>query len=130
MALDIYGTVFKKGTVTCLARVVGNAVTPIGTTDIGAVSYSVGLLDSHDVDSRTAVTGHTNVSLSPAEVLFDTLQSDNRWTIDSTGYNFAHTIDISSHDAFAWAGRDYLVEYRLTPVLGQVILLRFRFHGI
>ena len=131
MALDIYGTVFKKGTVTCMARVVGDEVAPIETADISAISYSIWLLDFHDVDSRTTVNGHENQSLNPSDVLFGSLQNnDNRWTIDATGYNFRHTIDVSTYDAFTLAGRDYLVEYRLTPVAGQVILLRFRFHVI
>lgn len=130
MALDIYGTVFKKGTVTCMARIVGNEVTPIGITDISAVSYSVWLLDASDVDSRTPVTGHQNVTLNPEDVLYSSLQSNDRWTIDPIGYNFLHTIDIATNDAFALAGRDYLVEYRLTPASGQVILVRFRFHVI
>ncbi|MGD9127357.1 MAG: hypothetical protein PVH19_08260 [Planctomycetia bacterium] len=131
MALDIYGTVFKQGTVTCMARVVGDDVTPITAVDISAASCSIWLLDTGDVDSRTAVTGHQNATLTPGDVIFATLQTeDDRWTIDSIGYNFLHTIDVSTDDAFTQAGRDYLVEYRLTPVSGQVILLRFRFHAI
>ena len=131
MAFDIYGTVFKQGTVTCMARVVGDDVTPIGDADISAASYSIWQLDVSNVDSRTAVAGHQNVTLTPGDVLFSSLQTgDDRWTIDSVGYNFLHTIDVSANDAFMYAGRDYLVEYRLTPVSGQVILLRFRFHVI
>lgn len=131
MAFDIYGTVFKKGTVTCMARIVGDAVTPVEIADISAVSYSISLLDSHDIDSRTEISGHQDVAITPGDVLFDSLQNnDDRWVIDPIGYNFLHTIDITTSEAFALAGRDYLVEYRLTPVEGQVILARFRFHVI
>ena len=92
--------------------------------------YSVTLLDRHDPDSRSVVTGHDGVSLTVANVIFDTLQTDERWTRDDTGYNFRHALDVSTHAAFAEAGRDYLVEYRLTPVFGQVIVARFRLHSI
>jgi len=32
------------------------------------------------------------------------------------GHNFRHVLDISTHEAFAVAGRRYLVEYRFAPV--------------
>ncbi len=59
-------------------------------------------------------------------VLFNSLQTDSLWTVDVTGYNFRHTPDVSTNAAFAVAGRRYLVEYQLTPALGQVIVVRFR----
>jgi hypothetical protein len=103
------------------------AVTPDA---IAAAAYSVFLLDDQDPDAREPVDGHEAVSLSPADVLYETLQTGPSWTIDAAGYNFRHTLDVSEHAAFALAGRNYLLEYRLTPVLGQVMLLRFRVNVI
>jgi hypothetical protein len=72
------------------------------------------------------VANHAAVSLTIANVIFDTLQTDDLWNErDSTGYNFRHQIDISSNAAFTLAGRRYLVEYTLTPGSGQVIVFRF-----
>lgn len=125
-AQDVYCVAHKNGTITCMARVVGAAGAAIAPADIASGTYSVYLLDDQDPDSRTAVDGHAAVALTILDCVFAALQTDARWTKDATGYNFRHTIPISSKHAFATAGRNYLVEYRLVPVLGQVIVLRFR----
>jgi hypothetical protein len=125
-AEDIHDTVFKDGTSTNMARVVGADGSAVTQADIDSGVYSIYLLDDQDADSRTDVTGHTGVELVVADVIFDTLQTDALWTLDDAGYNFRHVIDISSAVAFAIAGRNYLVEYTLTPTSGQVILIRFR----
>lgn len=129
-AEDVHGAVFKNGTITNLARVVGADGTNITQSDIDSGVYSIYLLNDQDADSRTAVTNHSAVALTIADVIFDTLQTDSIWTKDDTGYNFKHVIDVSSDVAFAIAGRRYLVEYTLTPNSGQVITVRFRLNSI
>ena len=129
-AIDIYGTAFKNGSATLLARVVGQSGANIVQADLSAIHYTVYLLDDQDPDSRTAVANHTNAALSVATVIFDALQTDPIWTVDAMGYNFRHVLDVASHQAFTIAGRRYLVEYQLTPVSGQVILVRFRLNVI
>jgi len=128
-AKDIYGTAFKNGSVTAIARVTGANAAPIVVADISAVRYSLFLLGD-DPDSRQPVAGHVDVLLSPAAVLFDSLQLDPLWTVDSLGYNFRHTLDVNTHNAFAIGGRTYLLEYRLTPATGQPIIVRFRIYAI
>ena len=91
--------------------------------DIATVTYSVFRLGEDG--QRTAVTGQTAISVEPAECLFDSLQSDAL----ASDYNFMHVLDVSVHPAFAEAG-EYLVEFQLTPVLGQIILARFRINVI
>ncbi len=130
MSTDTYGTVFKGGSATCLARVVGHDAAAVTRTDISSIEYSIYLLDADDPDSRTVLSGHDAVAVDKITTVFDSLQTDARWTRDTTGYNFRHTIDVTSSAAFTLAGRDYLVEYRLTPYTGQVILVRFRLHCI
>ena len=125
-ALDIHGAAFKNGTVTLLARVVGDDDDPVTIADINSIEYTVYLLDDQTPDSRTAVEGHTDATLTVSDVLFNSLQTDSLWTVDATGYNFRHVPDVSEHQAFAVAGRRYLVEYQLTPAVGQVIVVRFR----
>jgi hypothetical protein len=129
-AVDIYGTAFKNGSARLLARVVGQAGANIVPADLSAVHYTVYLLDDQDADGRTAVANHTNVALTVADCIFGTLQTDPIWTIDTTGYNFRHVVSVSTHPAFTIAGRNYLVEYRLTPVAGETILVRFRLNVI
>ena len=130
-AIDIYGTAFKNGSAVLLARIVGQSGINVVQADIGAIRYSVYLLDDHDADSRTPVAGHTDVSLTVADVVFDTLQTRPRSGRSTTiGYNFRHVLDVSAQPAFAVADRRYLIEYQLTPASGQVILVRFRMNVI
>ncbi len=129
-ATDIHANAFKNGSVTMLARVVGADGSVIVQADISSAKYSVYLLDDQDADSRTAITGHAAVALVVATVIFNTLQTDELWTVDDTGYNFRQVLDISANQAFAVAGRRYLLEVTLTPAAGQIILIRFRFNVI
>ena len=129
-AIDIHGSAFKNGSATLLARIVGPDGANILQSDVNTIEYTVYLLDDQDPDSRTPVAGHTDVALTVADVIFNTLQTDAIWTVDATGYNFRHVLDVSSNQAFAVAGRRYLVEYQLTPAVGQMILVRFRINVI
>jgi len=114
-AIDIEANVFDSGPLMLLARVLGWDTNPIVQSDISEIEYSVFLLDDQNSDTRTAVTAHSAVSLQKNLVLFDTLQTDARWTLDSTGYNFRHLLNVHSNPAFAIAGRRYLVEVKFTP---------------
>jgi hypothetical protein len=125
-ARDIDGSAFKNSSATLMARIVGAAGVNIARSDVVAVRYTVFLLDDQDPDARTAITGHEDAALAVSGAIFDSLQIDPMWTVDAFGYNFRHVLDVSTHQAFAVAGRRYLVEYRLTPAAGQVIVVRFR----
>lgn len=129
-AIDTYGTAFKNGSATLLARVVGQGGANIVRADLSAIHYTVYLLDDQNPDDRAPVANHADVALTISQVVFDALQLDALWTIDEIGYNFRHTLDVSPYPAFPTAGRRYLVEYRLTPMAGEVILVRFRLNVI
>jgi hypothetical protein len=131
-AADTYGTAFKNGTVTLLARVLGCNGLPVVRADVGAVAYSVYLLDDQDADARAAIAGHEQAALAPGDVVCDALRTDAPWdtAADTLGYNFRHTLDVSLHPAFPIAGRRYLVEYRLASPAGQTVLIRFRINVI
>ena len=129
-AADIFGTVFKNGSATLLARVVGADGTPVQRADIASAEYGVYLLEQDDPDAASAVAGHEGVSIDVASLIYDALQTDAVWDVDETGYNFKHVLDVSANQAFAVAGRDYRIVFELTPAAGQTILARFRVHAI
>ena len=129
-ASDIFGTVFKNGSATLLARVVGADNTPVNQADLASAEYSVYLLDHDDPDAATVVTGHEGVSINVSSLIFNTLQTDTLWDVDQTGYNFKHILDVSEDQAFTVAGRTYRIIFELTPSAGQTILVRFRVHAI
>uniref|UniRef100_A0A6M3L2R4 Uncharacterized protein n=1 Tax=viral metagenome TaxID=1070528 RepID=A0A6M3L2R4_9ZZZZ len=118
--------VLKNGTRRFMARLLTWEGVVAVAADIDAAEYTVYALDDDDEDSQTPVTGHEGVDLDVASVVFDTLQTDDRWKADTTGYNFAHTIDVGSYTAFAVRGTRYLVEFILTPAAGQAIRLAYR----
>ena len=129
-AQDIHGTVFKNGSATLLARVVGADGSPVTQSDVASAKYTVTLLDESDPDAATPVTGHTDVAVAVASLIYDTLQNDDLWDVDDTGYNLKHVLDVSANQAFATAGRSYRITFELVPTSGQVILVRFRVHAI
>ncbi|OHB83809.1 MAG: hypothetical protein A2V98_19920 [Planctomycetes bacterium RBG_16_64_12] len=129
-ASDIYGVVFKNGSATFLARVVGALGTPVTQANVASAKYTAYLLDENDPDTATAITGHTGVAVPIASLVYDSLQNDDLWDVDDTGYNFKHVLNVTANQAFAAAGRTYRVVFELTPTAGQVILVRFRVHAI
>jgi hypothetical protein len=129
-ARDVYGTVFKNGSATLLARVLGAGGAPLRRADVASIAYSVCLLDDQDPDVETPVGGHTAVGLAVGDVLYDELRTDAVWTKDAVGYNFKHALDVSRHVAFPVAGRSCRIAYRLIPPCGPVVLVRFRVHVI
>ncbi|MGA2619844.1 MAG: hypothetical protein ABSF26_19700 [Thermoguttaceae bacterium] len=122
---DIYSTVFRGGT-RPLAAHVSYRGRDIQQADVQTIAYSVYLLDDQDPDCRAPVPGFSALPLAAAEVIFDALQTDQ----DAAAYNFRHTPDVSRQSAFPVAGCRYLVEYRLTPAAGQIVLVRFRINVI
>ncbi len=129
-AQDIHGTVFKNGSATLLARVVGADGAAITRAEVASICYTVYLLDDQDPDQQTSLAGHAGIALQASDVLYDALQTGPIWTRDAVGYNFKHVLEVSSHKAFPTAGRSYRIVYALTPTAGQVILVRFRVHAI
>jgi hypothetical protein len=124
-AVRIYGTVNHGSTATLLRRVKGWTGQALRQADISSIRYTIKLIDERDEADNTVVSGHSAVAVSVATSVYDTLQTDDRWTPDATGYNFAHTPDVAQNQAFSEIGRRYLVEYTLTPASGQVIVLQF-----
>jgi len=66
-------------------------------------------------DEQNTGTVHASGTLTVSSVVFDTLQTDGRWSADATGYNFRHDI---TQATFTTPGR-YLIEYTVTMTGGN-----------
>ena len=128
----IKGRVFKNQSAILVARVTGEDGAAINQASISSGVYSIYELDERFPDNREVVTGHDGASLTIADVIFDTLQTDDLWKndlgnlIDSTGYNYKHVLDVSANQAFPTAGKTYLAIATLTPASGQPIPVEFK----
>ena len=111
--LIVKGTVWEDGGASLMARVVGNAGVNILQADITSIN-------------RTVFVGSTisTAATAPvvATVIFDTLQTDARWKRDSTGYNFREAVLAA---VFPDGDAIYRVEYKFTPVSGEVFWVIF-----
>lgn len=72
--------------------------------DVDTIEYAI-----YNDDTREAVLALT--SLTVANVVFDTLQTDERWTVDTDGYNFRHDV---SHSLLTDPDVTYRIEYKIT----------------
>lgn len=82
--------------------------------DVASITYSV-----TDTSDGTVTASGT---LSIAAVIYDTLQTGDVWTTDSTGFNFAHRPSVAS---IPDGNKTYIAEYVITSGDGQVAVLRF-----
>ena len=69
------------------------------------------------LDATTPTSAVSTATLTVADVVFDTYQTDDRWHADATGYNFRHDIAAS---VFVTGGHTYQVEYKFTADGGEV----------
>jgi hypothetical protein len=72
--------------------------------DVDTIEYAI-----YNDDTREAVLALT--SLTVANVVFNTLQTDERWTVDTEGYNFRHDV---SHSLLTDPDITYRIEYKIT----------------
>lgn len=106
------GTIFEDSGAFLMRRVTGNDGANIVQADVSSIAYSV--YDKDDTSSASA-TG----TLTVATVIFDTLQTDDRFSDnggDSTGYNFGWE---SPASLYPDGDKVYLVEILFTPVTGE-----------
>ena len=128
-ARDIGGSVFKNGSATLLARVIGWDGAVLAPGGVSSIVCTTALLDDQDPDVELPVAGHENVPLAVEAVLSATLRLDALWTRDAVGYNFKHVLPLTQ-PLFTLAGRNYRVCYRILPTDGPVILVRYRLHAV
>ena len=83
-------TIYEDTAITCMARIQGDDAANITQSNVTAITLKTFL------NYGTAATSTT--TLTVADVVFDALQTDARWTKDATGYNFRYQIPSSVFD--------------------------------
>ena len=104
-----------------MARVTLPSGTVLATSHIGDADPQIVLYVYDITDGSTTKTASYNSNgssshsadgnLAKATATKSALVNDGYWTVDSTGYNFIHTV---SGSLFTEGGRRYRLEYRIT----------------
>ena len=100
-----------------MARVMGVDNAAVTTSTISTITCNV--YDETGTAPDTAVVSPAQVV---ATVVKDTLQTDARWTEDSTGYNFISTIAATG---FPTGNHRYRVEFKFTDTSANVFWVIF-----
>lgn len=118
---------FEDTAHTFMARIRGNAYSLITQATTSTITCAI-----YDRASATPGTAVATPTVTVSSAIFDTLQTDGRWTVDtssapgsdgSAGYNFLFQV---AGSAFSGPSRVYDVEFRITPTSGEVITQGFR----
>ncbi len=110
----IKGECWEDSGVTLLARIRGDGGL-VTQASIDTITCKV--FDKQSSTPRTAVETPTVVV---ADSIFNTLQTDERWGIDDTGFNFAFEVPAS----IITSPHTYRIEFKFTPTSGEA------FHGV
>jgi hypothetical protein len=103
--------IWEDNDCTCMARFTVNGSN--GTqSDIASVSRKI-------FDRKSGTSGNAS-ALTVASVVFDTLQTDGRWTKDTTGYNFRDRIAGTN---FPTGDTRYVIEYQFTGASSEKFML-------
>lgn len=98
-----------------MARIRSAAAALITQSSLTSIKYSSRVVDVPD----TEVAGAT---LTIGDVIFDELQTDDRWTADTTGYNFRYTLPAA---AIPTGDTTYAVHFEFTAADGSKFYLEF-----
>ena len=113
MPAPVSVTIYEDSGAYLMGYVTGGTGAAIVQADVSSIAYKV--YDKDDTSSPSTGT------LTVADVVYDTLQTDSRWT-DTTGYNFGWPAPAS---LFPDGDRVYQVEIQVTPASGEGYPLRF-----
>lgn len=112
---------FAGVNVSLMGRVEGDNGANVTQAAISSIAYSVGTLTVED-DGEETFAETASGSLTVADVVFDTLQTDARWDRDATGYNFRWTAPGSLRPT---AGDTYRFVVTMTQSGGGLIVCKW-----
>lgn len=113
---------FEQTDAPILARVYRNGVL-ITQAGISTITVTV-----KRYNKATGVSSETlsDVAVDKTTAVFDTIQTDAKWSTDTTGYNFAYTVSQAG-----FPGPDsYAIVFTFTPTSGNPFRLAIRYNAI
>lgn len=111
------GEVIEDSPVVAMARLIGAGGSYVTQSQISSIQVKV-----FDLAGDLVTPTYTDAAISVASSIFDTLQTtDLRWTKDTTGYNFRHTVPASALPTDS----HYRIEYKFTPASGDAFFVLF-----
>jgi len=108
-------TIYEDTGVTCMSRILGDdaaAITQATTSSIELKTFK-----------NISTTATSTTALTVANVVFDSYQTDARWSKDSTGYNFRYAVPSSVFDD---GDATYRLEFKFTPTSGSDYFVVFQ----
>ena len=112
-------TIYEDTGITCMSRILGDDASAITQSTTSAITVAV---------FKNASTSATyTASLTVADVVFDSYQTDARWSKDSTGYNFRYAVVASVFDA---GDATYRVEFKFTPSSGSQYFVIYKINTV
>ena len=107
-------TIYEDTGITCMSRILGDDAAAITQATTSAITVAV--------FKNTSTTATYTASLTVADVVFDSLQTDSRWSKDSSGYNFRTALPALVFDT---GDATYTVEFKFTPTSGSQYFVIF-----
>jgi len=107
-------TIYEDTGVTCMSRILGD--------DAAAITQATTSTIVLNAFKNTSTTPTYTASLTVTDVVFDSYQTDARWSKDATGYNFRYAVIASIFDA---GDATYRLEFKFTPTSGSVYFVIF-----
>ena len=114
----IVGTAWAGDSLGLMARVVGESATYITQASLSTITYKV--YDPSLIGSPAPISSG---SLTISSVVFDALQTDARWNLDSIGYNFRWNMPAGT---LPLSNRAYRIEIKCTTTSGWVFTLVYQ----
>ncbi|HUW99454.1 MAG TPA: hypothetical protein VMY35_00615 [Phycisphaerae bacterium] len=87
--LIVSQVVWEDAGCTLLARLLGHAAAAV--TQVSLTGLKIWWYDLSSTTPETELNT-SGTSLDKTAVIFDTLQTDDRWDVDDTGFNFAYAV--------------------------------------
>lgn len=138
MSEIITGVAFERHAVVLMARVTGANRQAIVQSSLNKIFYEVWKIPTPQANRLPpdyAAYGDLSRSRDSTEltigsVIFDTLQTDARWTVDTTGYNFLVELDAATFEEIPAAdypeSQWYEIPIRFEPTSGAAFGVNYQ----